>query len=405
MPQKIKNYINRIKTNKMCEYIFNNGDLGICIWNISRNEMLINEKITGYELNTVNSMRIFLNTIAYEKDRISAIQDLDNYVNGITSFYESKFRIITKNGEIKWVLFKGRIFKEEIKGYTILYSIIFNITDDKQCERRDELISLPNRVTLLKKLKNSVINNELKVFYQPQVDALKNEIIGFEALIRWYNDKLGSVPPAEFIPFAENMGYITKIDDWVLNKVLYTASIWKEKGYKFSTIFVNVSPIQLKRNDFKDHILSTCEKYNISPALLGIEITERTLVEICKEEIELLNELIESGISVAIDDFGIGYSSLNYLIKLPSTVLKIDKSIIDNIDNYKNKAVISGLVNISKSLNFKIIAEGVETREQTDILTGLGCNLIQGYYFSKPLPEDEIEDLLKNKGNIYDTGG
>jgi len=246
-------------------------------------------------------------------------------------------------------------------------------------------------------LKNSINNNELYIFYQPQIDALSNEIIGVEALLRWNNNKLGNISPDEFIPIAENTGYIVQIGNWVLERVLRMVCLWKEKGYRLNTISVNISPIQMKKSNFKKGLLNACAKFNISPCLLELEITEGTLIEICKEEIEVLNELFESGIHIAIDDFGTGYSSLNYLINLPINTLKIDKLFIENIQNRKNKAVIKSIVDLSESLKFRVIAEGVETKEQMDLLIGLGCNLIQGYYISKPLPENELEELLKHR--------
>ena len=175
---------------------------------------------------------------------------------------------------------------------------------------------------------------------------------------------------------------------------------WKNKGYKFNTISVNISPIQIKRSDFKDNIINACSKYDIQPSSLEIEITEGTLVEICKDRVRVLNELIESGVNIAIDDFGTGYCSLNYLTTLPVNTLKIDKSFIDNIKSENNQAVIKSIVHLSKSLKYKIITEGVETKEQLDLLTGLGCSIIQGYYFSKPLSESDFENLLKSQSEI-----
>lgn len=244
-------------------------------------------------------------------------------------------------------------------------------------------------------LKKSISNNELHIVYQPQINAVNNKIIGIEALIRWNNNKLGNVSPNEFIPIAENIGYITQIGDWILDEALKMASMLKNKGYNFNTISVNISPIQIKTSNFKDNILNTCAKYKINPSVLEIEITEGTLMEICKDKIEELKQLIKCGVNIALDDFGTGYSSLNYLITLPVNTLKIDKSFIDNIKNENNQAVIKSIVHLSKSLKYKIITEGVETKEQKDVLAELGCNIIQGYYFSKPLTEKEIEKLLK----------
>jgi diguanylate cyclase (GGDEF)-like protein len=251
------------------------------------------------------------------------------------------------------------------------------------------------KILIENELKSSINNNELYVLYQPQIDALSNEVIGTEALLRWNNKKLGNVSPSEFIPIAENTGYIVKIGNWVLDRALRMAYLWKEKGYKFNTISVNISPIQIKRADFKENLLNACARYNVPPCLLEMEITEGTLIEICKEKIKVLNELIESGVHIAIDDFGTGYSSLNYLINLPVNTLKIDKLFLDNIENEKNRAVIKCIVDLSKSLKYEVIAEGVETEEQMNLITGLGCNIIQGYYFSKPLSENEIDDFFK----------
>jgi len=251
-------------------------------------------------------------------------------------------------------------------------------------------------VLIKSELKNAINKRELDIFYQPQINALNNKIIGMEALIRWNNDKLGSVSPTEFIPIAENTGDIVNIGEWIVDKVLKQTSIWKKKNYKFNTISLNISPIQMKKIDFKNKLLNSCAKYKIPPHLLEIEITEGTLIDVCEEKIELLNELIDSGINIAIDDFGTGYSSLSYLINIPINTLKIDKTFIDNIENYKNKVLIKSIVDLSKDLKYKIITEGVETKKQKNILTDLGCNIIQGFYFSKPLAKDKMENLLKS---------
>lgn len=143
-----------------------------------------------------------------------------------------------------------------------------------------------------------------------------------------------------------------------------------------------------------------CTKYNIPSKFFEIEITESNLIDICKEKIETLTELMNSGINIAIDDFGTGYSSLNYLINLPINTLKIDKTFVDKIYNYKNRILIKSIIDLAKSLKYKIVTEGVETKEQLDLLTELGCNIIQGFYFSKPLPKNKMEDLLKMNSQI-----
>lgn len=261
----------------------------------------------------------------------------------------------------------------------------------------NEILDKYYREALIKsELKNAINNDELDIFYQPQINALNNQIRGMEALLRWSNDKLGNVSPAEFIPIAEKTGDIVNIGNWIIDKALEQAFIWKEKGYKFDHISVNISPIQMKKIDFKENLLNSCAKYDVPPNFFEIEITEGILIDACKEKIELLNEINNNGINIAIDDFGTGYSSLSYLINIPINTLKIDKTFIDNIENYKNKILIRSIINLSKDLKYNIITEGVETKEQVNLLAGLGCNIIQGFYFSKPLPKYEMEALLKN---------
>jgi diguanylate cyclase (GGDEF)-like protein/PAS domain S-box-containing protein len=248
-------------------------------------------------------------------------------------------------------------------------------------------------------LEMSIQNEELYICYQPQVDVCKNKIIGIEALIRWNNKNLGNISPAEFIPIAEKTGFIIKLGKWVIEEVLSTTSLWKKKGYEFKNISINVSPIQIKEKNFKETLFNICKKYDIPSNLLEIEITEGTLMEVYKEEYKLLEDIISNGINIAIDDFGTGYSSLNYITALPFQTIKIDKSFVDNIiDNEKNIAVIKSIIKLSESLRYNIIIEGVETREQADLLEGLGCKIIQGYYFSKPIPKSDLEILLMNQG-------
>lgn len=256
--------------------------------------------------------------------------------------------------------------------------------------------SYTRRIVIENELKEAIKNDELYIVYQPQIDASKNEIVGFEALLRWNSKKLGFVSPVEFIPIAEKSGMIIEIGDWVLNKVCKKIHEFKEKKYKFNNIAVNVSPIQVKETNFKDKIIKACKENKIPLNLLEIEITERTLIELDSKKITDLYELIRNNINISIDDFGTGYSSLSYLTVLPINTLKIDKSFIDNIKDEKNRAVVECILNLSTNLKYKVIAEGVEIKEQLGILMNLGCNIIQGYYFSKPVDECEIEEMLKN---------
>jgi len=249
-------------------------------------------------------------------------------------------------------------------------------------------------IVIEQEMKNAIENDELYLMYQPQVDIKNNRIIGFEALIRWNNKKLGNISPAEFIPLAEKNGEIINIGAWVIKSACKKIKELINKGYKFGTMSVNVSPIQFKKVDLYDLLVNICKENEIDSKVLEIEITEGTLIDLYKGNTEILNKLIQKGFRIAIDDFGTGYSSLNYLTMLPINTLKIDKCFVDNIHKEQNQAVIRCILELSRTLKYDVIAEGVEDKEQKDILMSLGCRRIQGYYFSKPICEDEIEELL-----------
>lgn len=252
------------------------------------------------------------------------------------------------------------------------------------------------KLIIEQELKNAIQNKELSIVYQPQIDILHHKIIGFEALLRWNNNKLGNVSPTEFIPISEKCGSIIEIGQWVINSVCTKISELCEKGYDLECISVNVSPVQLRRNDFISMLTNIMEEKKISPAMLELEITEGALIDLYKDNLDIFNKIIEKGIKIALDDFGTGYSSLNYLTTLPISTLKIDKTFIDRIDKKKNMAVIDCILHLSKALNYKVIAEGVETEFQMKKLLNADSNIIQGYYFSKPVPENELESLLMN---------
>lgn len=247
------------------------------------------------------------------------------------------------------------------------------------------------KLMIEQELKLAVENGELYMMYQPQIDSVNKKIIGFESLIRWNSSKLGFVSPAEFIPIAESSGIILKIGEWILRTVCKKINYLKSQGIDFGIMSVNISPIQIKRKNFIDKFLEICKENSVEPSLLEIEITEGTLIDLHHYRAEVLNQAIEKGIKVAVDDFGTGYSSLTYLTVLPINTLKIDKSFIDKITSESSKAVVKTIIDLSKALGYKIIAEGVETKEQLELLQELGGNIIQGYYFSKPLLENEVE--------------
>lgn len=272
----------------------------------------------------------------------------------------------------------------------------FIFYDDKLRSTTDRKKKIENQ------LQEALQNDELEIYYQPQVDIGYNKIRGMEALLRWKSSEFGIVPPSEFIPIAEESGLICKIGEWVLKKACSQAYEWKEKGYSFDTISVNISPNQIKNKYFIKLIDSVLQETKLDPKYLEIEITEGTLINSVGEKSKLLQELIDKGIKVSIDDFGTGYSSLNYLTTLPISTLKIDKSFVDKICNdKKSRSIIECIIELSKKLNYSVIAEGVERIEQKELLNKIGCTYVQGYYYSKPLPAFMIEDVLNDKEASY----
>lgn len=251
------------------------------------------------------------------------------------------------------------------------------------------------KVLLVNQLRYAVERGELLLYYQPQVSAIDNSILGFEALLRWNNSELGSVSPARFIPLAEQSGLIQNIGNWVLHEACMFGRRLNDSGWTDIQIAVNVSPHQLCSEVFADNVKMTLAKAGIEPRQLELEVTENTLIASLEETTRQLVELRAMGVSLALDDFGTGYSSLTYLQALPVKTLKIDKTFIDKLlvnDDQKN--IVKTIVDLAHSMNMIVVAEGVETEYQLDYLLNCRCDRIQGYIFSRPLPEDDVMQFL-----------
>jgi len=249
------------------------------------------------------------------------------------------------------------------------------------------------RVEIEKGLRDAMKNNELEIYYQPQIDIINNKIKGFEALLRWNSSDLGRICPSEFIPIAEQSGLLIPMGDWIIKTVCLQNNFWKGKGYAYDTIAINLSSIQLENHKFEDKLKKLIRETKIDPKFVELEITESVLMKDFDKNVELLTGIRELGINIALDDFGTGYSSLSYLKQLPINTLKIDKSFIDNIvNNERERAILDGIINLAQKIDLTVVAEGAETKEQINLLKKMGCNQIQGYYFSKPLPACEIEE-------------
>ena len=245
-------------------------------------------------------------------------------------------------------------------------------------------------------LRRALERNELELFYQPQVELKSGGIVGMEALLRWNSAELGRVSPAEFIPVAEEAGLIVPIGEWVLATACAQGRRWLDMGFSGLRVAVNISARQFRRKDFIPRVRSLLEASGLPPAMLEMELTESLLVEAEGDVIVALNELRLLGIRISIDDFGTGYSSLSRLKKFPIGMLKIDQSFVRDVTTDADDAAIARtIITLGHSLRLKVIAEGVETEAQLEFMRQHGCNEIQGYLFSKPLPVDELTTLLR----------
>jgi diguanylate cyclase (GGDEF)-like protein/PAS domain S-box-containing protein len=255
---------------------------------------------------------------------------------------------------------------------------------------------LKERVEIEHFLQQALKKNEFFLHYQPIFDLANKKIVGLEALIRWQHPKLGLVPPQEFIPLAEETALILPIGDWVLQRSCEQLKEWQNAGFEDLFISINLSSNQLKRTAILQTIHNVCKKTGIHPSSIHIEITENVILEDVELAQKILTILKDLGINLIIDDFGTGYSSLTYLQKFPISAIKIDRSFISYL-TYKTSeiAFVLSILAMAQKLNLKVIAEGVETKQQLEFLREHGCDMIQGFHFCYPLPANEVSEFLK----------
>lgn len=272
--------------------------------------------------------------------------------------------------------------KEAGKKNSVVYNELMNKT-------------VSERVHIEKCLHTALENKEFELYYQPQLDIRTGKISGFEALLRWNSSELGFVLPDKFIGIAEDTHLIIPIGQWVLLNACRFIKKFHKRGYEELSISVNISILEVLQNDFVDNVLEILSMTELCAEYLELEITETMLMKSYNIIADKLEYLRDKGVKIALDDFGKGYSSLNYLRELPITTLKIDKSFIDSITTEtKNKSLTDLIVKAGKRMDLCVVAEGVENQEQMDYLVKYQCNKIQGYLFSRPLSEKKAESVL-----------
>jgi EAL domain-containing protein (putative c-di-GMP-specific phosphodiesterase class I) len=242
-----------------------------------------------------------------------------------------------------------------------------------------------DQVELLHDLRRAIEHGELELYYQPKIHAPSGQITGAEALMRWHHPQRGMVSPAVFIPLAERFGLINALGNWLIEDACRQIRVWREQGLRMR-VAINLSVHQLRQPDLPKRIERALRAHRIEPSLLTCEITESAAMDDTRANLQILEELSAIGVHLSIDDFGTGYSSLSYLRKLPSEELKIDRSFVLDLESSADaRAIVDAVVKLAQALGLKVVAEGVETAEQQDILRSLGCNELQGFLFAKPM--------------------
>lgn len=245
-------------------------------------------------------------------------------------------------------------------------------------------------------LRSAIQNNELRVYYQPKVD-LQRRVVGTEALIRWQHPERGLVSPAAFIPLAEQSGLIIDIGEWVLEQSCAFVALLKAMGFKPIRISVNLSALEFKRNDLIEKIEAILNRTQVDPHCIELELTESIAILNFKTCVDRMQHLKRLGLTLSMDDFGTGFSSLSYLQELPLDVLKIDQSFVRLLaQSRSSQAIAKTIIALADGLNMKTVAEGVETQEQADLLEQFHCHIFQGYLFSRPIPAQDFVTFLKD---------
>jgi diguanylate cyclase (GGDEF)-like protein/PAS domain S-box-containing protein len=271
--------------------------------------------------------------------------------------------------------------------------------ENLQFYRRDMNALALERLALEGSIRRGIEEGEFVVYYQPLITADDKRIIGAEALVRWQHPELGLVGPDRFIPLAEQSNLIVALGEWVLQTACRQVQAWRSAGLAPLEIAVNLSPRQFRQSALCEMVVKALADSGLDPGQLVLELTEGALMDSSDRTLRVLAQFREMGVRLAIDDFGTGYSSLSYLKNFPIHKLKVDQSFVRDIGGSDDGVVIAqAIVNLGHNLHLEVIAEGIETQEEFDALQSYGCNYMQGYYFSRPVPAMEFEALLRQQG-------
>ena len=272
------------------------------------------------------------------------------------------------------------------------YGKLYAFYEDKMLEELERYRRMEND------MRESLRTGEFYLVFQPKHNAFTGELVGAETLLRWNHSELGSLYPSEFIPIMENSGFIVEVDMYVWEGTCKCIKRWETLGIKPFPISVNFSRLNFRQPDFVKKILSITNKYRVDRSLLHLEVTENIFESSLTEMQHTLQECQKYGFKIELDDFGSGYSSLNILGDLPLDIIKLDKSFMNEISDRKRSSILHGCINLANSLELNTVVEGVESKEQLDVLRKYGADMIQGYYFSEPIKEEDFVKYILDNG-------
>ena len=354
----------------------------------------LKEELTEGEVYARLSSDYFAIFCDYKNGRNKIIRKLDNIRSNIESNLSIVFEIslcvgiyFVEEGEvdIQKAVNKANMARSVAKGKNINYAIY----------NEDVRNKLSEESMILDDIKIALVKNQFEVYYQPKFSLVTGEMIGSEALIRWNHPEHGFISPAVFIPIAEKSKLILKIGRFVFERVCNDLSEWKKQGKKIVPVSVNLSRVELYQPDIVKFINKTIQMYNLSSDFIEIEITETVAINELNILKNVLNELRKHGFSISMDDFGTGYSSISCLRDMPIDILKLDKSFLGGIEHdERSRNIAKSIVSLAKSLDIVVIIEGVESKEQAELMKQFGCDLVQGFYFARPMPAKNFLDLL-----------
>ena len=268
--------------------------------------------------------------------------------------------------------------------------------------QRQMNIGLLSRMKIDHAMRQALEHQEFRLYYQPLVCLESNQVFGAEALLRWHDKELGEVSPAKFIPIAEESGLIIAIGNWVMHTAIAQAAAWNKDG-RHLRISVNVSALQFQQANFVDDLANALDEAHLDPDYIELELTESILIRDAEETLKKLQAIATLGVRMSIDDFGTGYSSLSYLKRFPINKLKIDRSFVMNLPQDESDiAIVTAIISLAHALKLRVIAEGVETAEQKELLCQLNCNEIQGFLIAKALDPHEFESTYLQQETLLE---